>query len=352
MPLDFPLYYAGVADEDMLDEFLVGKRELDHGQSSTMDMRRFLNVKYHQASVGKLKKAAIVCTIAILLIIVVIFTVGSPPTEKLTMKTLPTPTESGKTGGKKKQNNSFVLATNPDMPFELSLKCNTCSLVSSSGMLLGSNAGSQIDSADCVFRLNSAPTLGFERDVGGKTTVRVLSVTGFKSLIRDAWQHTLDTFEDLDYMILLGPGKMLCKNCTLSKLYQKFAQYLENTELLQVTKESYQMARQESQNLGIKYGRLELPISTRFYTLNLARSICPQIRVFGMELENPCERLDSVPLFYWDPDSWQSECLSRERRVQQQVLQGVKRLRLESEIFYSWAQKYHMEFFYPSQKVT
>ena len=63
-------------------------------------------------------------------------------------------------------------------------------------------------------------------------------------------------------------------------------------------------------------------------------------------------RLDSVPLFYWDPDSWQSECLSRERRVQQQVLQGVKRLRLESEIFYSWAQKYHMEFFYPSQKVT
>ena len=63
-------------------------------------------------------------------------------------------------------------------------------------------------------------------------------------------------------------------------------------------------------------------------------------------------RLDSVPLFYWDPDSWQSECLSRERRVQEQVLQGVQRLRLESEIFYSWAQKYHMEFFYPSQKVT
>ena len=31
---------AGVADEDMLDEFLVGRRQLDHGQSSTMDVRR------------------------------------------------------------------------------------------------------------------------------------------------------------------------------------------------------------------------------------------------------------------------------------------------------------------------
>ena len=33
---------AGVAGEDMLDEFLVGKRELDHGQSATMDVRRFV----------------------------------------------------------------------------------------------------------------------------------------------------------------------------------------------------------------------------------------------------------------------------------------------------------------------
>ena len=36
---------AGVAGEDMLDEFLVGKRELDHGQSATMDVRRFVKTK-------------------------------------------------------------------------------------------------------------------------------------------------------------------------------------------------------------------------------------------------------------------------------------------------------------------
>ena len=217
---------------------------------------RFLNVKYHQASMGRLKKVAVVCTIAILLIIVVMFTVGSPAKENLPMKSLPATTATRKAGAEiQQQQHSFVLATNPDMPVDLSLKCNTCALVGSSGMLLGSNAGSQIDSADCVFRLNSAPTLGFEKDVGSKTSVRVLSVTGFKSLIRDAWQRTLDSFEDQDYMILLGPNGLLCKNCTLSKLYQKFARYLENTELLQVTKESYQQVRQESRRLGIKYGR-------------------------------------------------------------------------------------------------
>lgn len=353
MPSGFPLYYAGVAGEDMLDEFLVGKRELDHGQSSTMDMRRFLNVKYHQASVGRLKKIAGVCTIAVVLIIVMLCSVGSPSAEKIKMKTQLTKNkETKKVDTAEKQQPSFVLATNPDTPFELTLKCNTCALVSSSGMLLDSNAGSQIDSADCVFRLNSAPTLDFEEDVGTKTTVRVLSVTGFKPLITDAWQSALDSFKDLDYMILLGPDGLLCKNCTLTKVYQRFARYLENTELLQVTKEGYQLVRQKSKNFGIKHGSQNLPISTRFFTLNLARHVCSKLRVFGMELENPCERLDTVPFFYWDPESWHDECFSPERRMQKQLIQGLQRLQMESKIFHSWAQEYNIEFFYPSQKVT
>ena len=215
---------------------------------------RFLNVKYHQASVAKFKKVVAVSTIAFVFIIVMIFTFGSSPTKKIAMKTLPAST-TAKEPGAEKHGHSFVLATNPDIPFDLTLKCNTCALVSSSGMLLDSNAGSQIDSADCVFRLNSAPTLGYEKDVGSKTTVRVVSISGLKSLIRDAWQQTLASFEDLDYMILLGPEELLCENCTLPNLYRKFAEYLHNTELLRVGQETYQKVKQESKKLGIKYGR-------------------------------------------------------------------------------------------------
>ena len=220
----------------------------------TLVKSRFLNVKYHQASVGKFKKVAAVSTIAFVLIIVMVFTFSSPPTTKIAMKALPASTVT-KEPGAETHGHSFVLATNPDMPIDLGLKCNTCALVSSSGMLLGSNAGSQIDSADCVFRLNFAPTLGYERDVGSKTTVRVVSVTGLKSLIRDAWQQTLASFEDLDYMILLGPEEILCENCTLTNLYRKFAEYLHNTELLRVRQETYQKVKQESRKLGITYGR-------------------------------------------------------------------------------------------------
>lgn len=212
---------------------------------------RFINVKYQQASVGKIKKAAAATTIAVLFIIIVMFTIGSPRTENLPLKSPLADTTESKREEAAKTQLSFALATNIGTPFQLSLKCNACALVSSSGILLGSNAGLQIDSTDCVFRLNSAPTLGFEKDVGSKTTIRVLSAASFKSLIRETWKRTLNSFEDADYFILLGSEKLLCKNCTLSKLYERLSHYLGNTKLLQVTKENYEMVRQEWSNLGI-----------------------------------------------------------------------------------------------------
>lgn len=55
-------------------------------------------------------------------------------------------------------------------------------------------------------------------------------------------------------------------------------------------------------------------------------------------------------MFYWDPESWQSKCLTQEKRIKQRMFQGAQRLLMEREIFHSWGDKYHIEFFYPSQK--
>lgn len=52
---------------------------------------------------------------------------------------------------------------------------NTCAIVASSGALYGSNLGKFIDSHDLVLRFNNAPTTHFEKDVGKKTTIRVLN---------------------------------------------------------------------------------------------------------------------------------------------------------------------------------
>ncbi|XP_004551343.1 beta-galactoside alpha-2,6-sialyltransferase 2 [Maylandia zebra] len=69
----------------------------------------------------------------------------------------------------------------PSLPLEQLYKkenrrsFKTCAVVTSAGAILRSRLGKEIDAHDAVLRFNAAPTEGYERDVGNKTTIRIIN---------------------------------------------------------------------------------------------------------------------------------------------------------------------------------
>lgn len=70
---------------------------------------------------------------------------------------------------------SFLRPYLPKRGLYVNKAFNSCAVIASSGALWKSNLGKFIDSHDLVMRFNNAPTVGFEKDVGKKTTIRVLN---------------------------------------------------------------------------------------------------------------------------------------------------------------------------------
>ncbi|XP_054483334.1 beta-galactoside alpha-2,6-sialyltransferase 2-like [Anoplopoma fimbria] len=65
----------------------------------------------------------------------------------------------------------------PSLPLQdvRTSRYQSCAVVMSAGGVLDSSLGREIDSHDAVLRFNAAPTRGFERDVGNKTTIRIIN---------------------------------------------------------------------------------------------------------------------------------------------------------------------------------
>lgn len=92
-------------------------------------------------------------------------------------------------------------------PQSLKMRCSTCALVTSSGQLTGNKRGQEIDGSECVIRMNDAPSVGYQQDVGGRTSLRVVAHSSLQRVLRSR-QQLLNASQDTVF-IFWGPSSCM-----------------------------------------------------------------------------------------------------------------------------------------------
>eukprot|EP00057_Strongylocentrotus_purpuratus_P021115 XP_011675589.1 PREDICTED: alpha-N-acetyl-neuraminyl-2,3-beta-galactosyl-1,3-N-acetyl-galactosaminide alpha-2,6-sialyltransferase [Strongylocentrotus purpuratus] len=80
----------------------------------------------------------------------------------------------------------------------LRLFCSSCAVVSSSGHLLNTSSGAEIDATECVFRMNNAPVRGFKNDVGTRTTLRSIAHVNLARSFEKTEKARRELLQDVD----------------------------------------------------------------------------------------------------------------------------------------------------------
>ncbi|XP_065099847.1 alpha-N-acetyl-neuraminyl-2,3-beta-galactosyl-1,3-N-acetyl-galactosaminide alpha-2,6-sialyltransferase isoform X2 [Paramisgurnus dabryanus] len=232
--------------------------------------------------------------------------------------------------------------------YSLKFHCGSCAIVSSSGQMLGGGRGQEIDRQDCVIRMNAAPTVGYEADVGSKTSLRVVSHTSVPHLVRKqgfffekeadtryvVWGPEINMRQD-------GKGKVF-------NMLVKLARAYPHTQIYYVTREKVQYCDDVFQNeTGKNRMKSGAYLSTGFFTLILAMEACDSTLVYGMIDGSYCSQPNrsSVPYHYYEV-SRLDEC--RMYHAHEHAKRAGHRFITEKEIYRRWASQGKLHFIYPS----
>ncbi|XP_053195408.1 alpha-N-acetyl-neuraminyl-2,3-beta-galactosyl-1,3-N-acetyl-galactosaminide alpha-2,6-sialyltransferase [Scomber japonicus] len=244
--------------------------------------------------------------------------------------------------------NGYMRITPGGMDQFLDKRCNQCALVSSSGQMLGAGVGEEIDNIGCVIRMNNAPTLGFEGDVGTRTSIRVVSHTSVPLLVKNEhyyFQQSADTT-----YVVWGPERNMRQDGkgrifnTLLKVTMKYP----NVRIYAVTREKIQYCDSVFQNeTGKNRMKTGAFLSTGFFAMILAIDMCDSIHVYGMIDDNYCSRANHsvVPYHYYEKNRI-DEC--KMYKVHEHTQRGGHRFITEKAIYARWATRHKMEFKHPS----
>ncbi|XP_076613820.1 alpha-N-acetylgalactosaminide alpha-2,6-sialyltransferase 6 [Chaetodon auriga] len=232
----------------------------------------------------------------------------------------------------------------------MTLRCQSCALVTSSSHVLGTGAGKEIDRTECVIRMNDAPTLGYETDVGNQTSLRVVAHSSVFRVVRrpNEFLHRPDSNP---VIIFWGPPNKIGKEAkgTLYRLIQRVGMTYSNLSCFTIT--ASKMRRFDNlfqRETGRDRQKSHSWLSTGWFTMVIAIEICDNIKVYGMVPPYHCGKktgAKKMPYHYYKPRG-SDECVTY---VQNEAGQRGNHHRFitEKHVFARWAKQYNITFIHP-----
>ncbi|XP_042676040.1 alpha-N-acetylgalactosaminide alpha-2,6-sialyltransferase 3, partial [Centrocercus urophasianus] len=233
----------------------------------------------------------------------------------------------------------------------LQLDCDLCAIVSNSGQMVGQKVGAEIDKSSCIWRMNNAPTKGYEEDVGKRTTIRVVSHTSVPLLLKNPEYFFKETNSTL--YVIWGPFRNMRKdgNGIVYNMLKKAVDSYPTAKIYVTTEKrmSYCDAvfKKETGKDRVQSGSY---LSTGWFTLILAMDACYGIHVYGMINDTYCksEGFRKVPYHYYEPG--RDEC--EEYFLHENAPYGGHRFITEKKVFAKWAKKHTIIFTHPNWTVS
>lgn len=185
--------------------------------------------------------------------------------------------------------------------------CNTCSLVGYSGHLLGSGLGTTIDSSDCVIRLGRAPSVGYDADVGQKSTFRILDATTFYELLKKPSRFTGGPLASRNIVVFGTPSAQFRRDSANSNagISARLRRLPSDTAVFSLKRRSEHDA---AEALADAAGKLGYQLSgtqpsALWYAVKLSADVgCGSLSIFGVPDPRFCKRSknESSRSRYWD----------------------------------------------------
>ncbi|XP_074859438.1 alpha-N-acetylgalactosaminide alpha-2,6-sialyltransferase 5 isoform X3 [Carettochelys insculpta] len=185
----------------------------------------------------------------------------------------------------------------------LKMHCKSCALVTSSGHLLGSKQGNTIDQTECVIRMNDAPTRGYGKDVGNKTSLRVIAHSSIQRILRN--RNELLNMSQGTVFIFWGPssymrrdGKGLVYNNLqlMNKILPQLKVYMISRHKMLQFDDLFKRETGKDRKISNTW------LSTGWFTMTIALELCDRINVYGMVPPDFCSSHHWNNLEFLEPD--------------------------------------------------